>query len=256
MYLKICHLYPNTLNLYGDRGNRMALKKRCQWRGIEVKVRGMEVGEEIALHTYDLLLIGGGQDSDQRLAIEDLKRRREELLEMVEEGYVILSICGGYQLLGDSYLSIDGEIEGLKILDIQTRGGTKRLTGNVVVKATCFKENFTLVGFENHGGKTYLGHRVEALGFVEVGYGNNGEDKTEGCRYKNTFGTYLHGPLLPKNPLFTDYLLSLALKRRYPEATLSPLDDTLEEKAQSKAQEVAVKKGKGLHWTRRSLARE
>lgn len=242
MYLKICHLYPYTLNLYGDRGNIIALKKRCQWRGIEVEVKGVEVGEKIELSSYDLLFIGGGQDSDQRLAIHDLKGRRDELLELVEEGYVLLSICGGYQLLGSSYLSIDGEIEGLKILDIQTRAGSKRLIGNVVLKATCFEEEFTLVGFENHSGKTYLGQKVNPLGFVEVGYGNNGEDKGEGCRYKNVFGTYLHGPLLPKNPQFADHLLFLALNRRYPQASLSPLEDSLEMRAQKEAQEIAKKK--------------
>lgn len=245
MYLKICHLYPYTLNLYGDRGNIIALKKRCQWRGIEVEVKGVEVGEKIELSSYDLLFIGGGQDSDQRLAIHDLKGRRDELLELVEEGYVLLSICGGYQLLGSSYLSIDGEIEGLKILDIQTRAGSKRLIGNVVLKATCFEEEFTLVGFENHSGKTYLGKGAEPLGYVEVGAGNNGEDRTEGCRYKNAFGTYLHGPLLPKNPIFADKILSLALNQRYRGFTLLPLDDTLEDKAHEKALQLAKKKDKG-----------
>lgn len=245
MYLKICHLYPFTLNLYGDRGNILALKRRCQWRGIEVFVEEVEIGEEKPLDSFDLLFIGGGQDSDQKLAVEDLRERREDLKEMVEAGFVVLAICGGYQLLGESYLSLEEEIEGLSIFNIRTQAAERRLIGNVVVKVTCFQEVFTMVGFENHAGKTYLGEEAEPLGLLEVGYGNNGEDKREGCRYRNAFGTYLHGPLLPKNPVFTDHLISLALQRRYPRETLTSLDDSLEERAHKQAQEIAWKKARG-----------
>lgn len=242
MYLNICYLYPKTLNLYGDRGNILSWQKRCQWRNIQVFVEEVELGEKADLFSFDLFFLGGGQDSDQLLVIQDLKERREDLQEILEGGRVLLAICGGYQLLGHYYQTKKETMEGLKIFPIHTKAGTKRLIGNALIKVTSSSEDFTLVGFENHSGQTYLQEEVQPLGEVLVGYGNNGEDKGEGCRLKNFFGTYLHGPLLPKNPHFADYLLLLALERRYPQLTLAPLDDFLEMKAHEKAVKMTRQK--------------
>lgn len=242
MYLKIGHLYPYTLSLYGDRGNILALKKRCLWRNIQVFVTEMDMGEVRDLSSFDLLFLGGGQDRDQVLAAEDLLSRKGELKEALAEKTVLLAICGGYQILGHSYQTQEETIKGVHLLDIHTRAGSRRLIGNVAITVTCFPEEFPLVGFENHSGRTYLGEGVQPLGQVQVGAGNNGEDGSEGCRQDTIFASYLHGPLLPKNPRFTDYLLEMAVKRRYPKAVLSPLDDSLEAQAQKRAQEVAQAK--------------
>lgn len=238
MKLSICHLYPDLLDLYGDRGNILTLAARCRWRGIEPVIQKASLGEDLDFMGMDILFIGGGSDREQGLLVQDLMRRENELRKAIENGLVVLSICGGYQMLGKYYQMTSGErIEGLGILDVWTIAGTKRLIGNVVVeldeevlggKSDKFR---TLVGFENHSGKTYLGEGVRPLGKVLFGHGNNGEDKGEGVRYLNVFGTYLHGPLLPKNPHFADLLLGLAIQRRGMDTHLMELDDYLEESA-------------------------
>lgn len=230
MKLNICHLYPDLLDLYGDRGNILALAARCRWRGIEPVVQQASLGEDLDFMGMDILFLGGGSDREQGLLVKDLMHREKELRSAIENGLVVLAICGGYQMLGKYYQMASGEIlQFLGIIDIWTIAGTKRLIGNVVVELD--EKSKTLVGFENHSGQTYLGEGVMPLGKVLFGHGNNGEDRQEGVRYRNVFGTYLHGPLLPKNPHFADLLLELALLRRGLDSHLRELDDGLEELA-------------------------
>jgi CobQ-like glutamine amidotransferase family enzyme len=235
--LNICHLYPDLLDLYGDRGNILALAARCRWRGIEPIIQQASLGEDLDFMGMDILFLGGGSDREQGLLVQDLMRREKELRSAIENGLVVLSICGGYQMLGRYYQLASGEkIQGLGIIDIWTIAGAKRLIGNVVVELdesvlNLDSKSRTLVGFENHSGKTYLGEGVVPLGKVLFGHGNNGDDREEGVRYRNVFGTYLHGPLLPKNPHFADMLLELAIIRRGADTRLRELDDRLEELA-------------------------
>ena len=237
MKLNICHLYPDLLDLYGDRGNILTLAARCQWRGIEPVIQQASLDEDLDFREMDILFLGGGSDREQGLLVQDLMRRENELRCAIENGLVVLSICGGYQMLGKYYQMAGGEkIQGLGILDVWTIAGAKRLIGNVVVeldeRVLNVNSKFrTLVGFENHSGKTYLGEGVMPLGKVLFGNGNNSEDNEEGVRYRNVFGTYLHGPLLPKNPHFADLLLELAILRRGSDTRLVRLDDRLEELA-------------------------
>lgn len=247
MRLIIYHLYPDLLDLYGDRGNVLALSARCKWRGIEVEIRKVSLGDDINFSQADILFLGGGSDREQSLLVEDLSSRTNELKDSIEDGLVILTICGGYQLLGRYYQTGEGKrIPGLGILDLYTIAGNKRLIGNVIAEMDdklkhAIQLNYleaygkayqsdlsTLVGFENHSGKTYLGPGLSPLGKILRGFGNNGEDALEGVRYKNVFGTYLHGPLLPKNPQIADLMISLALRRRGYESLLPLLDDMLE----------------------------
>ncbi|KUO71902.1 MAG: glutamine amidotransferase [Desulfosporosinus sp. BRH_c37] len=232
MELNICHLYPDLLDLYGDRGNILALAARCRWRGIEPVIQQASLGEALDFMRMDILFLGGGSDREQGLLVQDLMRREKELRSAIENGLVVLSICGGYQMLGRYYQMASGEkIQGLGIIDIWTVAGAKRLIGNVVVEIEIDKSFRTLVGFENHSGKTYLGEGIRPLGKVLFGHGNNGDNREEGVHYRNVFGTYMHGPLLPKNPLFTDMLLELAMLRRGSNTRLKELDDRLEELA-------------------------
>ena len=237
MKLNICHLYPDLLDLYGDRGNILALAARCRWRGIEPIIQQASLGEDLDFMGMDILFLGGGSDREQSLLVQDLMRREKELRSAIENGLVVLSICGGYQMLGRYYQLASGEkIQGLGIIDIWTIAGAKRLIGNVVVELdervlNLDSKSRTLVGFENHSGKTYLGEGVVPLGKVLFGHGNNGDDREEGVRYRNVFGTYLHGPLLPKNPHFADLLLELAILRCGSDTPLRELDDRLEELA-------------------------
>ena len=230
MKLTIGHLCPDLMNLYGDRGNIICLVRRCQWRGIDVDVQEVSLSSNLELRTSNLLFMGGGQDRQQKIVAEDFKKGRgEEIREFIEKGGVGLFICGAYQLMGKFYRPAEGpDLEGLGVFDIETYHFGKekpRCIGNVVVDW----QGKTLVGFENHGGRTYLGEMVKPLGTVVRGHGNNSEDGTEGAVYKNAFGTYLHGALLPKNPHFADYLIELALKNKYgPGVKLDTLDDTLE----------------------------
>ena len=233
MELKICHLYPDVLNLYGDGGNIRCLTQRLGWRGIGASVTKMPIGAQESLTNYDLVFIGGGQDFEQQVLLEDLHRGRDrELLAAVEDGVTVLAICGGYQMLGAYYETHDGQrCDFVGALDLYTVGAKTRMIGNYLYRVPEELGGFTVVGFENHSGKTHLGPGVEALGTVLAGFGNNGEDGTEGAHYKNVFGTYSHGPLLPKNPDFADLLIRTALARKYGACELAPLDDELERMA-------------------------
>ena len=228
--ISIAHLYPKLLNLYGDIGNVITLKKRCEWRGIEVEFDEIDIGDSIIDH--DLYFIGGGQDKQQQDVARELCKNKENLLTQRDNGSVFLGICGGYQLLGHYYQPFDGEkLKGISLLDAYTVAGKKRFIGNVTAKTDLVTPE-TLVGFENHSGLTYLQGDTKPLAVVTTGNGNNGKDKTEGAYYKNVFGTYLHGSFLPKNPHFADFLIELALEKRYGEKIkLSKLDDTIENKA-------------------------
>lgn len=225
--ISIAHLYPKLLNLYGDLGNIITLVKRCEWCGISVEFENIDIGDSIKEH--DLYFIGGGQDKQQEEVAQELYSHKAELTAQRDDGAVFLGICGGYQLFGHYYQPHDKDkLVGLSLMDAYTVAGKKRFIGNVTIKTDFLTPN-TLVGFENHSGLTYLQGETKPLGVVSVGNGNNGKDGFEGGRYKNVFGTYLHGSLLPKNPHFADYLISLALEKRYGEKIeLSKLDDTLE----------------------------
>ena len=243
MELKICHLYPDVLNLYGDGGNIRCLTQRLNWRGIGAAVTKMPIGSTESLAGFDLIFIGGGQDFEQQVLLEDLHRGRDrELLAAVDDGITILAICGGYQMLGAYYETHDGQrCDFVGALDLCTVGAKTRMIGNYMFRVPEALGGFTVVGFENHSGKTRLGPGVEPLGTVLAGFGNNGEDGTEGAHYKNVFGTYSHGPLLPKNPDFADLLIRTALERKYGSVTLQSLDDTLEHMAHD---EMCAKLGK------------
>ncbi|MFX4261801.1 type 1 glutamine amidotransferase [Pelotomaculum propionicicum] len=231
--ISACHLYPDLLNLYGDRGNVIAFQKRCQWRNIPVQVINKSLGENMDFNKYDFVFLGGGSDREQNLIAADLMKRRDQFKEAVENGLVVLAICGGYQLLGRYYLTGDGRrIPGLDILDLYTRAGDTRLVGNAVIEMVQDGRRVKVVGFENHSGQTTLG-KIKPLGKVLYGKGNNGRDGLEGARYKNVFCSYLHGPLLPKNARLTDYLIRLALRRRDVDLELKPLDDIFEERARA-----------------------
>lgn len=243
MELHLCHLYPDQMNLYGDRGNLIALAMRARWRGITVHYHALGPGEPGAFTRYDICFIGGGQDNEQRLIGDDLARGKgPDLGAAVEDGLVVLAVCGGYQLLGEYYAAAGGvRIPGLGILDCRTDAGTRRMIGNLVVSSDFNGPARTLVGFENHSGRTVLGGGVRPLGRVLHGFGNNGQDRTEGAVYKNCVGTYLHGSCLPKNPWLADALLGRALRRRYGRADLEPLDDGLEQAAHRAAIRHAVR---------------
>lgn len=230
MELKICHMYPDVLNLYGDRGNVMCMTKRLQWRGIETSVTKLPIGAGQSLSGFDLVFIGGGQDFEQQVLLEDLHRGKDrEIVSAIEDGVTFLTICGGFQMLGSYYETYDGKrCDFIGALDLCTIGSKTRMIGNYKFLCGPDAGGSVVVGFENHSGKTRLGSGVKPLGTVLAGCGNNGEDKTEGVHYKNVFGTYSHGPLLPKNPEFCDYLLKTALERKYGRAELAPLDDKAE----------------------------
>ena len=224
--LRIVHLFPELLNLYGDSGNILVLRKRLEWRGLAADVAEVHVGERPSFADADIVFIGGGSDREQRIVCESLLAEQAELSSFVEDGGVLAAVCGGYQLLGHSYLMGDEKIEGLSLVDLYTDRGEPRLIGNVVVESRIC--DHPIVGYENHGGRTHLGEGVEPLGRVTYGHGNDGVTGQEGCLYKNVLGTYVHGPLLPKNPGVADYLLSRALERRYGNGELEPLDDAAE----------------------------
>lgn len=234
--LNIAHLYPELLNIYGDMGNIYALKKRCEWRNISAEVYNINQGADINPDLFDIYFIGGGQDKQQIDVAKEMQKQKENLKQAAENNAVMLAICGGYQLLGKYYLPHKGEkLEGIGILNAYTIAGNKRFIGNVTVKSN-FLSPETIVGFENHSGLTYLEEGTTPIGKVITGNGNNGKDLTEGARYKNVFGTYLHGSLLPKNPQFADYLIKLALNKKYNcEIELDKLDDSIENTAHKEA---------------------
>jgi hypothetical protein len=229
-------MYPELLNLYGDSGNVLVMRKRLTWRGLGCEVREFHVGDRLSLSGVDFVLIGGGSDREQRIVCDRLLEARQELVSFVEDGGVLLAVCGGYQLLGHSYLMGDEEVPGLSLVDLYTDRGSPRLIGNIAVQSRISKQ--PIVGFENHGGRTHLGAGVEPMGSVLFGHGNDGESGEEGCLYRNVVGTYVHGPLLPKNPGVADYLLGKALERRYGDGELEPLDDEAELAANRRALEV------------------
>jgi len=223
------------MNIYGDRGNIICLQRRCRLRGIELEVTPLEPGDVLLPDAFDILFMGGAQDREQRLVAEDLAATKGALREAVEDGAVFLAVCGGYQLSGRFYRGAEGaEMRGAGVFDAYTvhpGPRAKRLIGNLAAEWECG----TLAGFENHGGRTYLGAAAQPLARVLRGFGNDGESGVEGARYKNAFGTYLHGPVLPKNPALADKLISLALARRYGDGHLEPLNDGLEEAAHAAA---------------------
>lgn len=226
MELRIAHLYARLLNIYGDRGNILSLQRRALWRDIAVEIKEVGLQELIDPAWADIYFVGGGQDKQQIMIAQDLQRHADDLTKASDNGAVMLSVCGGYQLFGHYYQPHEGpKLPGISLLDAYTVAGDKRMIGNVTIT---LPDNSTLVGFENHSGKTFLGKNLKSLGKIIKGNGNNGEDGFEGAHYKNIYGTYLHGSLLPKNPQFADKLISEALERRYGKISLQPLNDRIE----------------------------
>jgi CobQ-like glutamine amidotransferase family enzyme len=243
MRLRLLSLYPDQMNIYADRGNLTLLRKRCEWRGIEFTVTGCGLGEEFDHRDFDLIYMGGGQDRDQKAVAGDLVRtKREQMAAARDDGVVILAVCGGYQLLGRSYQLDDEQIQGLGLVGLETvRDPGPRLIGPVAISVSLDGSERTLAGFENHGGKTWLDPGCEPLGKVKSGHGNNGKDGTEGVRQGNLIGTYLHGPLLPKNAWFADHLIKLALEHHHVGGVdLTPLPDEFETAAHQSALEAAL----------------
>lgn len=225
--LTIVHLFPELLNLYGDGGNVIALTRRLQWRGLPVEVREVGMDDAMDFSQADIVFIGGGADREQMIVKDAMVARKSELSAYVADGGVLLAVCGGYQFLGHSYAMDDVVVEGLGVIDMETVRGEGRLIGNAVIQSDIC--DAPIVGFENHGGRTTLGSDAKPLGRV-LGktFGNNGEDGFEGVHQGNLIGTYLHGPLLPKNPQVADYLIARAFDRRGDALELVPLDDAVE----------------------------
>ena len=237
--LRVCALYPDLMNIYADRGNLLLLERRCQWRGIGFELLPSSLGDALDAEAADLYYIGGGQDRDQKLCALDLAEvKRDALHQVAERGAVILAVCGGYQLLGQSYQLADEKLPGAGLVDLETiREDGPRLIGNAAIEVELRPgDPRVLAGFENHGGRTYLGSCARPLGRVLKGYGNNGKDGLEGVRDGNVIGTYLHGPLLPKNVWFADWLIESALALSEP---LGGLSDELEAAAHADAVRAA-----------------
>ncbi len=246
MKLRLLALYPEQMNIYADRGNILFLQRRCEWRGIGFELARSGPGERFDPAAHDLIYIGGGQDRDQELVAADmLETKRKALAAAVGDGAVVLAVCGGYQLLGHSYQLGERRIAGLGLVDLETvREPGPRLIGNVVIEANLgdAADPIEIAGFENHGGRTRLGPEATPLGRVIKGHGNNGTDGLEGVRHRNVIGTYLHGPLLPKNVLLADHLVALALARSSGAVPgLAPLDDELEHAAHQSARDAATR---------------
>ena len=237
--LRVCALYPDLMNIYADRGNLFVLQRRCEWRGIGFQLSGSGLGETLDGKAHDIYYIGGGQDRDQLLCAEDLViGKREALHEAASRGATVLGVCGGYQLLGESYTLAGDQLQGVGLLDVRTvREPGERLIGNVAIEVDLDGEKRVLAGFENHGGRTYLGPGSGPLGRVLKGHGNDGLSGFEGARSGNTFGTYLHGPLLPKNVWFADWLIARSLGVNVD--SLALLDDVLEDDAHRSARRAA-----------------
>jgi CobQ-like glutamine amidotransferase family enzyme len=235
--LRVCALYPDVMNIYADRGNLLMLQRRCEWRGIGYELVAAGMGEAVDPDAHDLFYMGGGQDRDQRLCAFDLvETKRDALHRAAARGALVLGVCGGYQLLGSSYVLGDEEIPGVELVDLRTvREPGPRLIGNVAIEVDLGDGPRVLAGFENHGGRTLLGPGEEALGRVLRGHGNDGRSGAEGVRRGSVLGTYLHGPLLPKNAWFADWLIATALGTD----SLEPLDDELERAAHATARRAA-----------------
>lgn len=231
--LNILYLYPNQMNTYGDRGNILTLVKRCEWYGYQPVVYHHHADDYLP-QTVDIVLGGGGQDSAQADIQQDIQQIAGRLHKLTAAGTPMLMVCGSYQLLGKRFVTRDNrEIKGIGVFDVETYGGDRRLIGNVRVDSASAG---SLFGFENHSGRTYLSNAQEPLGYVTRGNGNNGEDKTEGARTQNVFGTYLHGPILPNNPQFADLLIQTAAINRYGEFVVESLDDSVAVAAREEAQ--------------------
>lgn len=230
--LRICHLYPDLLNLYGDRGNILALSYRAGLREVDTEVVSLSMGQPFEKDQYDIVFFGGGQDAEQNMVRRDLVSvKGQAVIEAVEDGMVFLCICGGYQMMGHYYQEHDGKkIDCLGALNVYTEGKKQRFIGNTEYHCELLVNDPVIYGFENHSGRTYLGDNVRPLAKVMCGKGNNGEDGTEGAVYKNVIASYSHGSLLPKNPELADYILTLALKRKYGASySLAPADRRFEE---------------------------
>ncbi|MHB1452893.1 MAG: type 1 glutamine amidotransferase [Saccharofermentanales bacterium] len=242
MKLSICHLYPEQLNLYGDRGNILTLQKRCEWRGIGVAVTALGAGGDFDAGAYDIVFLGGGQDFEQGLIKDDLIHAKGDTIRAaVDAGVVFLCICGGYQMMGEYYIDQSGKrLECLDAIPVRTETGKRRLIGNVVCESEellSLGKDPVLVGFENHSGRTFLMEGARPLATIKKGFGNNGSDGTEGARYKNVYCTYMHGSFLPKNPEMADELIFRALNRKYGvPVQLAKLDDKFEINARRIAQ--------------------
>jgi len=234
--LRVCALYPELMNIYADRGNIQVLRARCAWRGLGFELAASSLGQPLDPGAHDLFYIGGGQDRDQIAVAEDMvQTKREALHAAAERGAVVLAVCGGYQLLGRSYQLGELTIPGVGLVGLETvREAGPRLIGNCAIEADLGTGPRVIAGFENHGGRTYLDAQEEPLGRVLSGHGNNGRDGAEGVRRANVIGTYLHGPLLPKNVWLADQLVELALG-----IELEPLDDTMEDAAHGSARRAA-----------------
>ncbi|MBU1499984.1 glutamine amidotransferase [Patescibacteria group bacterium] len=240
MKIIIAHLYPEEMNIYGDRGNIFSLIYRLKQRGIQVLIKSIGLNNPLPPGSFDLLFAGGGQDSQQQLIAQDLLKRKSVLQKACENNIPMLTICGSYQLFGQYFQPFSGQkMIGIAIFDAYTVASKQRKIGNIIIKTEWGK----LVGFENHSGNTFLIPGTKPLGKVILGFGNNGQDKTEGAVYNNVFGCYFHGPLLPKNPLFCDYLIQLALENKYGPIKLKPLNDQLEWLAHN----AAISRTRKLH---------
>jgi hypothetical protein len=230
--ITVVHLYPREMNIYGDTGNVIALRRRLEWRGIPTRVEAVGVGDDYDLTTADIVVAGGGEDLSQMRVADDLQARAGAVRRAVDDGVVFLTVCGTYQLFGHRFVTADGEeIPGIGVFDAETIGGGTRMIGNIVVDSPVGP----MVGFENHSGRTMLGSGQAALGTVVRGFGNNDTTEEEGAVTVNAFGTYLHGSVLPKNPAFADDLIARALRRRGESGELRPLDDSVEAAAAASA---------------------
>jgi hypothetical protein len=252
--LRIAHLYPSLLNVAGDGGNLIALQRRAEWRGIPVETVAVEKDETPDFRKFDIVLFHGGQDVEMAVAAKDFAHKSPSLRDAAAEGVVVFAVCAGLQLLGQRYISNDGEeMLGADILDLETRGGPQRFMQHAACEVTIDGVTETVVGFENHSGLTELGAGCESFGRVIAGAGNNGRDGLEGARFRNVFATYLHGPCLPKNPWLTDQLIRIAVGRAEglprTQVFLAPLDDELE----NRAHEVALAKAMANRGKRTAL---
>lgn len=236
--LNIIHLFPELLNLYGDKGNIAVLKKRCTLRDIKPNIISVSANDKISVNDADIILLGGGGDKEQLIAGDILLKYKNEFEAYRDDMGCLLAVCGGYELIGHYYQMNNEKKEGLSLCDIYTEQNEKRLTGNIAIQT----QQGVAVGFENHSGRTYIGSNATPFGTVIRGNGNNGEDKTEGVVFKNIIGTYLHGPLLPKNPEVADLIIKKAIERKYGESTkLSLIDDFYAEQAKSYVLDATMK---------------